>query len=256
MSQTPPSCQYQFATDRSQRRGDHWNLIIIACLLVLTAGCGRSPNRPIKPDKSPASKISGESVDQQLKTARGELTAGNLDAAAAVATELLVQEPLNIDAKLLASEIEAARGNHEVAADLASSIDPRSRLGKRALEVNYRQLIALHRYSEAADAIIAALVIHPGQTHWRRHAWQVLNRVGRRQEASSQADLLCRSGMENEPERLSLLRRNESFPVFLGDEKKPQQYFSPGLGMARWHFTQLDHRQALVELRAAARERF
>ncbi len=49
----------------------------------------------------------------------------------------------------------------------------------------------------------------------------LLNRLGRRKDASEQADVLCRDGQINEQELLSLLRRNDSFPFRLeGDDQK------------------------------------
>ncbi len=82
----------------------------------------------------------------------------------------------------------------------------------------------------------------------RHRAWQLLNQSGRREEASAQAHALCRMGHANEREMLSLVRRTESFPFLLNVDEEPQDAFQPGLGMARWYFTQQQFTDALAEL--------
>ena len=63
------------------------------------------------------------------------------------------------------------------------------------------------------------------------------------------AELLCRMGVANLYEMQSLVRRTESFPTLLRDDEKPEQFFDSGLGMARWYFTKLDYRKALIYFR-------
>ena len=84
------------------------------------------------------------------------LLLGDYDSAAQAAYKALLQDPQNGDAKLVAGEAEAAKGNHQIAADLAGSIDMESRLGKRAVELHHQQLIKLNRFSAAADVLLAA----------------------------------------------------------------------------------------------------
>lgn len=183
-----------------------------------------------------------------LSEARRMLHARNWGAAAKSAHAALVKDPENLDAKLIASEIEAARGNHQVSAELAASVDPRSRLGRRAIQLHYQQLVKLNRPSDAADVLLAALDVRSDVPQWRHHAWELLNRTGRREEASRQAEALCRVGQATEPELLSLVRRTESFPTVLAENTDPTEYFDPGLGMARWYFTEKEFRRAIEEL--------
>ena len=123
-------------------------------------------------------------------------------------------------------------------------------LEKRAIDIRYQQLLKLGRLSEAADVILAAIGANPNVMQWRHQAWELLSRMGRRQEASQQADLLCRAGEATESELVSLLRRNDSFPTSLTGDENPEQHFEPGMGMANWYFTQRMYRQALEELSA------
>jgi tetratricopeptide (TPR) repeat protein len=183
-----------------------------------------------------------------LASARRMLLVRDWEAAAEAANKALLLDPENADATLIASEAEAGRGNLEVAEELSASIDIRSRLGKRAVELRQQQLAKLKRTSAAADVILAALKVMPETTDWRHRAWELLNRVGRREEASWQAETLCRSGEATQQELLSLIRRTLSFPLEPKDGDDPAKYFQHGLGMARWYFTQEDYRKALDEL--------
>ncbi len=171
-----------------------------------------------------------------------------LDEAAESAYNALLQDPQSFDATLIAAEIEAARGNHQAAADLAGSVDVQWRLAEKAVELHARQLVELGRPSDAADVLLRALQVVPNSPRWRHQAWEFLSRVGRREEASRQAEILCRGGQATERELISLVRRTESFPAKLENVEELSEYFEPGLGMARWYFTQLEFRKALDEL--------
>ena len=89
---------------------------------------------------------------------------------------------------------------------------------------------------------------------WRHDAWELLNRLGRREEASDQALALCRAGIATDPQLHSLIRRSESFPIALPEGDDPEKLFDNGLGMARWYFTQQDFDKAREALRAEMRE--
>ena len=135
-----------------------------------------------------------------------------------------------------------------MAADLAGAIDIQWRRADRAVEVHAQQLLELGRPSDAADVLIRALEEVPNQLLWRHRAWEFLCRAGRREEASRQAEILCRGGQATESELISLVRRTESFPAKLENPEEALKYFEPGLGIARWYFTQLEFRRAIEEL--------
>ena len=127
------------------------------------------------------------------------------------------------------------------------AIDLDWRLGEKAVDRHVRSLYELNRTSDAANVLLAAVERKPSHWRWLHRAWGLLNRVGRREEASLQAELLCRAGQATDQELNSLIRRTESFPTKLKGVE-PSKYFDPGLGMARWYFTRLEYRRALEEL--------
>ncbi len=170
------------------------------------------------------------------------------ESSADAAYKALLEDPENYEAMLLAGEAEAARGKFDKALALASAIDTDWRLGERAVFLHARSLFELKRISEAADVFLAELEKKPRQTAIRHRAWMLLNQVGRREDACRQAELLCRVGQADELELHSLIRRTDAFPVNLKPGTDPTKYFEPGLGMARWYFSQLDYRKAIEEL--------
>ncbi len=228
--------------------------ILICVCFFLTIGCGKDPNdaKPMaKPSPGQANR-QPERTDDPLANAQHLLRSGQLDAAFESAQQALLEDPDRVDAKLVLSQIEAARGNHQAAIDLVRSIDKRSELGLQAIQIHFEQLAKLGKNSAAADVILEALAMMPDQEvralGWRRRAWSLLNRVGRRQEASLQAHILARHGNATQAEITSLARRNDAFPYELETGKKPQDYFDPGLGMAKWYWNEKKYRLAIKEL--------
>ena len=228
---------------------------MLAGSLVL-AGCQGKSEHPVssdsvtQTDSATASEpvAAGPVATDHLQAARRKLLILDFDAAAAAANRALLQDPDDADAKLVAARAEAGRRNHQLAADLAGSIEIKSRLGQRAVELHYQQLVELGQISAAADVILAAQQVVPDVPDWHHRAWELLNRVGRREEASLQAEALCRAGQANEPELHSLVRRTRCFPFQLAEGTDPARHFAPGLGMARWYFSQDDYAAALAEL--------
>lgn len=165
------------------------------------------------------------------------------------AAQALLENPENADAILVAAQIAAEQGDHPKAIELCSSVDPESRLGIRAVELHCKQMLQMDRIGEATEVLLAAIAVRPEVIEWRHQAWALLNRLGRRDEASQHASALCRTGLATEPEMHSLIRRSEAFPRKLNEGEQPSEFFEPGLGMARWFSTQEDYPRALEELR-------
>ncbi|MGB0598576.1 MAG: FG-GAP-like repeat-containing protein [Rubripirellula sp.] len=188
-----------------------------------------------------------ENVDH-LAVARRMASLNYWESSADAAYKALLEDPTNYEAMLLAGEAEAERGNFDKSLALASSIDTDWRLGERAVFLHARSLFELKRTSEAADVFLAELEKKPRQSALRHRAWRLLNQVGRREDACRQAELLCRIGQADEMELHSLIRRTDAFPIILEPNTDPSKYFEPGLGLARWHFSQLDYRKAIEEL--------
>ncbi|WP_372896261.1 FG-GAP-like repeat-containing protein [Stieleria sp.] len=198
-----------------------------------------------------ASQASLSDGDDGLAAAKAAWRAGDLDVAFNLLSKHLIKTPEDPATLLLASQVELARGNRSTAIELAEAIDPKSPEAGEATKFLVQQSIEASRPEDAIDRLIKALdqnLTSPDQTvQWRHQLWALLNRTGRRQEASAHADVLCRSGHFNRALLISLLRRNESYPMALKD-KAPQSVFYPGLGLARWHFSQGEFEQALDQL--------
>ena len=242
--------QSPFSTNLASWRSSRIRLaLVFFCFSIslLPIGCGHKTDTANQ--TKPASKTT-DSTDL-LETAKELLRNGELDTAADVAYKALVQTPDNADVIMFVSELEAARSNHEVSAELAGEIDLDSHHGKRATEIRCQQLLHLNRYSDAADVLLAGLATRAKNWQWRHQAWSLLNQVGRREEASLQADILCFAAQATPPELISLLRRNDAFPFELsGSEKDPTAHFQSGLGTSKWFFTQRDYHKALDQLSA------
>lgn len=237
-------------------------LLFLLSVSFLASGCG--PKEESLAEQASKSEAKAEPGEQRqinfLALAERKFGIGDLEPAADAAYKALVKEPNSEAAKLIASEIEAARGNHQAAIDLASSIEPGSPRGRKAIQIHFQQLLKLERPSQAADVIAQAIESLPGSDpialEWHHKAWSLLCRVGRRQEASAHADVLCRSGDAGQFVMASLARRNQSFPIELEIGGKPEENFTPGLGMARWYFTQQENALAIQELSAQLESEF
>ena len=138
------------------------------------------------------------SVDGLLERARRLQQLQDHDRAMELVTRVFIQEPENLDAKWLAAQLEAARGNHQTAMELASSIDRSARMGEMAVELQVASLVKLGRESQACDVLLQAIDAGEEVPRWRHDAWRSLNRVGRRQEAPDQAIKLCQLGQATE----------------------------------------------------------
>ena len=219
--------------------------------VALMPGCERAsqPDSPAAP--SDTSSLAGpQTAGEFLQLAKRLQQSRDYNGAAGAVSKSLIQDPGNVDAKLLAAQLEAARGNLATAAEIASSIDLNSRLGGAAVDLHVKLLLQLNRKSEAAEAMVQALQAGRDVPQWRHEAWRLLNQLGRREEASAQAISLCRSGQANEQELLSLISRASSFPTpeMLQGRDDADRLFSGGLGKARWYFSLGEHRRALDEL--------
>lgn len=235
-------------------------LLTMAVALTLFTGCNGS-----KPPAKTATSPTSEATDTSSKNtapaslaaqARETLKAGDTEKAADLAYQALVESPDDIDVTYLTAQVEAARGNYETSAELAGNIPVDSRLGKSAIDLRSKALIQAKEYDKAADALVAGLKIAPERLSWQHNAWQVLTRVGRREEASAQALSLCKQGQATEAELMSLISRGLSFPLELPEGAEPSKYFSPGLGMARWHSTNEEYRTALNVLQPQSENGF
>ncbi len=222
---------------RVRRRTGLAEWILLGFLVTGLAGCnGRSSDVDPTEQTPPV---------EEREDAAALLNAGKLSEAEQAVRRALLADPTDDALILTAGRIEAAKGNHEAAAERVASISLKSPLGSDALEFRLQQLVASGAVEESVAVVLAAIEELPERSSWRHLAWSLLNRVGRREEASRQAEYLCRLGQVTETELLSLVRRTESFPPQLKANQSPEKFFEPGMGLARWHFTQLEYRAAL-----------
>lgn len=221
--------------------------IVFALAVVISGlvGCDSDSN-----DQTPVTKVSVKDEDEML-AARRLVSAEKWQQAGDVAIKVLLRDPDNAEAALIAAESALRQGNAERAVELAASIDDQSPLAESAIDIHARSLFMVGKVSEAADVLLAGIKKRPGEWVWHHRAWALLTRIGRREEASLVADQLCLAGEATEMELNSLIRRTESFPTQLESDSEIEAYFEPGLGIARWYFTQLEFRKSLQELELA-----
>ncbi len=169
------------------------------------------------------------------------------DLAADAAFKVLIQYPESVKAKLLSTEIEIERGNKTLASEMLDSIDVGPGSDSVDVDVHVHLLVRLQSISKAADVLDAALRNGEDKPRWRHEVWDLLNRVGRRYEASVHAESLCRDGLATFHELLSLVSRTQSFPT-PGMSSKGEELFVSDLGKARWFFSSGDYLRAKEEL--------
>ncbi|MFU7561999.1 FG-GAP-like repeat-containing protein [Roseiconus sp. JC912] len=229
--------------------------VLVAAILSATAfvcvigGCQPSKSTPAKSasadsETDMANSESAATVDHYA-TAAKLLDQGKLDEATVAARKALLESPDSPKTLLLSARVAAAKGDRKAAEELAAAIGFNTAQGPAALEFRVQLLQQLGNVNEAANLVLQGLQQRPRQTSWRHLAWSLLNYTGRREEASQQAEILCREGQATDGELLSLVRRTEAFPSVIGPNNSAEQLFAPGLGQARWHFTNLRYREAL-----------
>jgi tetratricopeptide (TPR) repeat protein len=177
--------------------------------------------------------------------------AGRSECSIAVVAAATGRTPDDSPTLLLAGKVAASNADIATAIDLVASIPIDSDKAVESTELLVKWHLSLAQYEEAVTRLQANLTQSNLSAELnvalRRQLWGLLNRLGRRQQASTVADQLCRSGYFDRDTLVSLLRRGDAFPLALGDDS-PAQHFYPGLGMARWLFSQEKFESALKTL--------
>ncbi|MDG2221532.1 MAG: FG-GAP-like repeat-containing protein [Rubripirellula sp.] len=187
----------------------------------------------------------------RLKEAERYLSELDLKPASELITQALIERPDDNAALLLASRIEIAKGNPDAAKEMARSITATGPSFTTATDIIV-QLLVQERALEAAVqrlefAVEQSSLTEEQRVRWHQQLWEILSRLGRRQEASKYADRLCRAGRYNQEILTSLLRRGDAYPIAIKD-RAPESFFMPGHGLARWWFSQEAFDKALEEL--------
>ena len=228
-----------------ERGGPKWGpelWVMVVWMLGILAGCGGNESNTSS-DKTP----DPVAVDHVV-VARQQLELGNWEPAAELAYLALLETPDHLDATIIAARAEAGRGNHRVAIELLRPVDLSSRYGRQVAELTTKQHLVLNEEWEAANVLLNALGVYPQEERWRAQAWTLLNRCGRRHEASIQAAWLCREGKANRQQLESLVSCTLAYPL-PSVAGISEDDFAPGLGKARWYYSLQEYRKAIDELR-------
>ncbi len=206
--------------------------------------------KPVSPIVSGVEVLERER-DQCLKDAEASWKRGDLVLASRLVNQQLLRTPDDPRTLLLAGKLAADNNDLVVAVDLVAGIPLDSELFVESTQLLVAWYLGLGQYQMAVTRLQACLtragLASDTKLTFERQLWALLNRLGRRQQASLVADRLCRSGYFGREVLLSLLRRGDAFPLALSDDS-PSQHFYPGLGMARWFFSQEEFVRALESL--------
>ena len=253
----------------------HDRFIALAFVLFLFPGCDVESNRSpetesvdhvqaepqVDGDKAASGSEGGVAVtgtesnaandverDQRLEVAELARQKNDLATASRLVNQQLLLTPEDAATLMLAGKIAADRNDFDAAIELVSSIplEVECLVESTALLLNWYLRSGDYGKAVRRLQISSEVASLPAETQLalRQQLWTLLNRLGRRQEASSVADDLCRSGYFHRDVLLSLLRRGDAFPIALQDDS-PDRHFYPGLGLARWFFTQGEFERAL-----------
>ncbi len=234
-----------------------WKAVCCGIMLITLVGCsGKSSPTGTVDDTATATSSSANSENVQLKLARGQqqLANGNLPEASRIANELLLAEPQNPQAMVLAAQVALAGGELDSGVEM---LDAAAELWPEQSAVLSAQatgaLWQANRLDDAQQRFTELLRRHPGFDDARRGLATLLNRRGFRFDANQQIRVLCRRpGVQATIDELrSLMVPSRAFFPF---EEKPriadrQWIQSMGeLNVARALYGEGDVRDALTVL--------
>ena len=221
-------------------------LHLLLAIICLIGGCNSNENTVVDTEQTTTTVVSGVEAlarerDQRLKDAEASRRRGDLTVASQLVNQQLLRTPDDPRTLLLAGRLAADNADLIVAVDLVASIPLDSELFDESTQLLVTWYLELGQYQKAVTRLQAGLsrtgLAPKAKLAFERQLWALLNRLGQRQQASAIAEQLCRSGYFGREVLISLLRRGDAFPLALGNDS-PSQHFYPGLGMARWFFSQ------------------
>ena len=247
-----------------------------ACLLVLlgslTTGCGSQATTQWKKDteKTNEPSVTSGSVSEdadrgdestspltlEVEIARAKELASqqDFDGAASTLRKVLLVQPDNVQVLFGLASVEAARGNLQQAIDLLGEIpEDHPEAGIPALGQSADWCLQIKRYDEAERRYAKILERVPQAAPARRQLAYLLNRQGRRQEASLHVRELCKLGDIRQDELRSLIILSDAIyddpskaeEQSVGD--RPYWPIGPG-GEARALFGQAKFEEAVRKL--------
>ena len=140
----------------------------------------------------------------------------------------MLAQPGDVFGLFLAGQIEATRGRYRDAVDLLDQI-PRDhpQAGLAALGQSADWMLAAEAWDEAERRYRSLIAIAPSATMAHRRLAYLLNRQGRREEASSHVGQLVRSGDVTQAELHTLINQCEAIHDDTRDADSSQSDFAP-----------------------------
>ncbi len=213
---------------------------------ALVLACRRPPNSP---EKEPTTLNKTDNTPENHgRSAESLFLKADYENAAQFAQRELITNPDDADLILLAAKIEAARGNPKLAIEISNDLVGNPANAKEVAVLRYSQSLLSNDAETAQESLEYLRRIEPQDYRWLHDLWILMNRRGMRHEASELADALCHAGLATDEHMLSLVRRTDAFPPNLESDERLKDFFFPGLGLARWYFTQQQYPQAIEEL--------
>ncbi len=187
-----------------------------------------------------------------MDEARSRLAAGELESAVETMRAHLLAHPSDVRGLFLAAELEAVGGRYLDAVALLDEI-PRDhpQAGLAALGQSADWLLAAQQWDVAEDRFDALLKMAPTANMAHRRLAYLLNRQGRRQEASSHVRFLCRAGDVTQSELHTLINECEAIYDEARDSDSSASRFAPigAQAEARVLFSKNEFKLALDRLR-------
>lgn len=193
-------------------------LLMAAIVCAALRGCGRQDDdataESILARQRKASQTrpaAAGSLDDQLKLAKTRFESGNVAGAESVLRTILVATPDQADAIILLARCQAKTGRYEDAiATLGGISEDQPDAYAVALDLSADWLIQTGQFDEAIARLQTLLQSRSSNRVHRRLA-NLLNRVGRRQDAAEHLRALARSGDISEKELFAMKSFSEPF---------------------------------------------
>jgi tetratricopeptide (TPR) repeat protein len=192
------------------------------------------------------------SRETRLAEAKRLLAAGQTEQAKSVLREQLLTDPDDVEVIFLLAQAEASAGNLDQAIEFLGSIaEDHPEAGLPALGQAADWCMQLERYDDAEKRYLAILRLIPDAAPAHRRLAQLLNRQGRRHEASFHLRELCKQGNIRQDELHALIVVSDAMVSEPGEATSPELDYTPigPGGEGRKLFTEERYPEAVDALR-------
>ena len=203
----------------------------------------------------PPTGIESASISRENRVAEANrfLSLGQTAQAIAVLQQQLLTDPEDVEVIFLLAQAEANAGNLAQAIEFLGSIpEDHPEAGLPALGQAADWCMQLQRYQDAENNYLAILRLVPGAAPAHRRLAQLLNRQGRRHEASFHLRELCKQGNIRQDELHALIVVSDAMVSKPGEVANPELDYTPigPGGEGRKLFTEERYPEAADALRA------